>query len=157
MNYGENIKAARKAANLTQDELAKKCGLAAITIGQYERNLREPRQEQLQHIASALGVHVLDLMGYPSSAPYRIEGEYHFSVDSMAEQIQKKYDLSEDIAKSIVEDCFHAFQLDGKPINEITSLGEQFDRLSPEAQKSALDYLHFLIQQNPPEESSGGC
>lgn len=158
MSYGENIKAARKAAKLTQEELAKRCGMATITIGQYERNLREPRQEQLQSIASALGIHILELIGYPASvksAQYGIEVNHHFSIDTFAEHIHKKYEIPKNTAKSIIEECFHAFQLDGKRTTEISSLVEQFDSLSPEDQKSALDYLHFLIQQNPPEESSG--
>lgn len=60
---GRNIRKARKAAGLTQEQLAQKCGLATITIGQYERDSRAPRMEQLQIIADALGVHVLDLIG----------------------------------------------------------------------------------------------
>lgn len=56
MTYGEKIKKARKEAGLTQAELANKCGLAAITIQQYERNLREPKIEALRKIAEALGM-----------------------------------------------------------------------------------------------------
>lgn len=56
MGYGQNIKAARKMAGLTQAQLAKKCGMATITIRQYESEKREPRLTQLECIANALGI-----------------------------------------------------------------------------------------------------
>jgi len=63
MTEGENIRAARKKAKLTQKELAEKSGLATITIQQYERNLREPRLENIKKIANALDVSVDSLFG----------------------------------------------------------------------------------------------
>lgn len=56
VTMGERIKAARKRVGLTQEQLAKKCEIATITIGQYERNKRQPRIEQLQAIADALNI-----------------------------------------------------------------------------------------------------
>lgn len=58
MSVGEQIKKARKKAGLKQSELAEKLGVAVITIGQYERNQRQPRYKQLQRIAEALGTTV---------------------------------------------------------------------------------------------------
>lgn len=63
MNIGEHIKECRKAAGLTQKELAQKCNLATGTIQQYELNKRQPRLEQLQIIADVLGVHTEVLLG----------------------------------------------------------------------------------------------
>ena len=56
MTIGQRIKEARKNAGLTQRELAEKSGSATGTIQQYELGKRQPRIEQLQAIASALGV-----------------------------------------------------------------------------------------------------
>ncbi len=61
MSIGNNIKAARSAAGLTQKELAFKCDVAEITIRQYETDKREPKYETLERIAQALGVHTVDL------------------------------------------------------------------------------------------------
>lgn len=63
MSYGLNIKAARKNIGMTQEQLAQKCGMAAITIQQYERGVRQPRLEQLQTIATVLKVPVYALIG----------------------------------------------------------------------------------------------
>lgn len=56
MTTGENIKKYRKKAHLTQKALAIKCGLATITIQQYERGIREPHLETVIKISKALGV-----------------------------------------------------------------------------------------------------
>lgn len=63
MTVGDRIKAARKKANLTQAQLAEKCGTATITIRQYEAGKREPKLEQLAKISYALGVPVGELLG----------------------------------------------------------------------------------------------
>ena len=65
MTEGENIKAARKRAGITQKELAEMSGLATITIQQYERNLREPRLENIKKIARALGIDMYRLSATP--------------------------------------------------------------------------------------------
>jgi len=62
MTTGQLIKAARKKAGLTQARLSELAGVATITIQQYELGKRQPRIEQLQAIASALGVGVGQLM-----------------------------------------------------------------------------------------------
>lgn len=56
MTTGENIKKYRKKAHLTQKALAIKCGLATITIQQYERGIREPHLETVIKISKVLGV-----------------------------------------------------------------------------------------------------
>lgn len=65
MSLGEKIQQARKEAALTQAQLAEKCGLAAITIQQYERDKRQPRLEQLVDIANALHVSMLYFFDNP--------------------------------------------------------------------------------------------
>ena len=56
MDLGKRIKSIRKDRKLTQKELADKAGIATITLQQYERGVREPKLEQMQKLASALGV-----------------------------------------------------------------------------------------------------
>ena len=63
MDYGKNIKQARLKAGLTQAQLAEKCGLASITIRQYEASKRSPSLEKLAIIARALGTSAFELMG----------------------------------------------------------------------------------------------
>lgn len=58
----ENLKYYRKKANLTQKQLAEKCGLAPGTIQQYELGKREPKYETLLVIANALDTSIGSLL-----------------------------------------------------------------------------------------------
>lgn len=60
---GKGIKEFRTLAGLTQKELADKCGLAAVTIRQYENGSREPKIDTLEKIADILSTSIVDIMG----------------------------------------------------------------------------------------------
>ena len=60
-SVGENIRRARKAAGMTQEELAAKAGMHKGSIAQYERGLRNHKKEYIQKIASALDVSYSEL------------------------------------------------------------------------------------------------
>lgn len=64
MAIGEQIKTLRKKMGYTQKQLAEKCGMAEITIRQYELNKREPRQETIEKIATALRVDPFSLYSF---------------------------------------------------------------------------------------------
>ena len=61
MTTGERIQKARKAAGLSQKELGEKLGVSASMIGQYENDLRIPKIETLEKIATALNVKISSL------------------------------------------------------------------------------------------------
>ena len=70
MTTGERIKVARKAAKLTQAELAERLGLATGTVQQYELNKREPGLDRLLEIAFVLNVQPGQLLSdKPKSFP----------------------------------------------------------------------------------------
>lgn len=73
MTTGQLIQRARKKAGLTQSELAEKIGASVVTIGQYERNKRQPRIEQLRSIARAIGVEWTELVPEEDRAEAVIE------------------------------------------------------------------------------------
>ena len=62
MTTGQLIKAARRKAGMTQKELGAKLGVAYQTLAQCENDLRNPKLDPLQRIASALGVPVQELI-----------------------------------------------------------------------------------------------
>ena len=57
MALGEKLKAARLSKGLTQEQLATACGLATITIRQYESGKREPKTDTVSRIAEILEIH----------------------------------------------------------------------------------------------------
>lgn len=56
MTTGEKIRQARKAAGITQAELAKRLNISSVNISQLENGYRLPKVDTLQKIATALGV-----------------------------------------------------------------------------------------------------
>lgn len=64
MDYmiGKRIRLNRKAAGLTQAELAQKLGIPPQSIGQWERGERQPKLDTLLRIASALDTPLEELV-----------------------------------------------------------------------------------------------
>jgi len=60
---GSRIKATRKAANLTQKQLAEKSGIIETTIRKYELGIQKPKIDNVKKIAAALCISPSDLMG----------------------------------------------------------------------------------------------
>lgn len=91
MSIGENIKKARKAAGLTQKELAKKIGVTAQMISLYETDARRPKYETLARIASAIRknsgqwVYVYDLLEHDAELYNEIKQEHEDMVDNLPE------------------------------------------------------------------------
>ncbi len=56
-----NIKAMRKAAGLTQMDLAEKIGVGQPTIAMWENGVAMPTSSRLPHIAEVLGCSIDDL------------------------------------------------------------------------------------------------
>lgn len=56
------IREARKAAKMTQDELAKSLGVNRATLSRYESGAIDPPASQLQRIADALGISIYELL-----------------------------------------------------------------------------------------------
>lgn len=62
MTTGELIKKARKEAGLTQLQLAERLGIPYQSIGQWERNVRNPKYDTLKKIANALNTEWTELV-----------------------------------------------------------------------------------------------
>lgn len=52
----ENLKELRKAANLTQMDLAVKVGVSLMTIQLWERKVTKPKEENLNKLREALNI-----------------------------------------------------------------------------------------------------
>lgn len=63
MNLGENIKLARKKANVSQKELCEKLNIPKSTFSGYENNYRKPPVDVLMEIAKALNIPLEELTG----------------------------------------------------------------------------------------------
>lgn len=73
-NFGERLKSLRKAAGITQQELADKLNVHLQTVSKWERGISEPDFSLLGEISSVLGVSLEKLLGAE-------EGESTFTGD----------------------------------------------------------------------------
>lgn len=67
--FGDKLRAARKAARLTQEELAEKIGVKRSVISKYENGIIDPSLSQVQSIADALGTNILKLVDFSELSP----------------------------------------------------------------------------------------
>lgn len=62
-DFANNLKMLRKVNNLTQEQLAKNIGVAAVTIITYENRRRNPNGINLCKLARYFGVDAISLLG----------------------------------------------------------------------------------------------
>lgn len=93
MSIGELIKTARENAGLTQVELGEKIGVTGVAIMRYEKGQRQPRLEQLQAIASVLGVSVDYLLGTEKEKVPAQEDERQKKLDQIYKFADSTYDF----------------------------------------------------------------
>lgn len=64
---GHRIGDLRRAAELSQDQLADRMGVERRTVQRYENAVSDPRYADMLLLAHALGVHITDLTADPDS------------------------------------------------------------------------------------------
>ena len=139
---GENIKRFRKKANLTQKELAEKCGFAEITIRQYENGKRAPKIETMQKIATVLAVPISDLIqSFPEIDPNSLH-----SITSSVEKIQKKYNHDSSVLVSVQKGIKEANKV-RKNIHSIENLSKDIQKIR-EIQDFAQRYTDTVPSDN---------
>ncbi len=87
----DNLTALRKAYNLSQEELAKRIGVARQTISKYETGEAVPDIEKCKAIADVFGVSLDDLVNYDSAGDgYGIppRGKHMFGVVKVGDKGQ---------------------------------------------------------------------
>ena len=86
MSIGKNIKAIRKERKMTQKELARKTGLSLAAIQKYEAEKFRPKTEQLDKLAAALGVTIIDIIYHDGNYPDFVTGHKKFEDMTPEEQ-----------------------------------------------------------------------
>lgn len=122
MSVAERIKTIRKEKGLTQKQLAELTGLLEPTIRKYESGKVQPKSENLNKIANALGVH-------PSQIDSRLVWNDEYDVKQLAEDSV----LWEAIVRRYGE--------------EPASTMNDFLSLTDEGQQKASEYIDLLMQK----------
>lgn len=95
---GDNIKRMREAANMSQNGLAKRAGIAQATLSAIERSTKNPSVETVKLLAVALGCTTADLMG---ESP-KTEKAQEIPSDPLRASIIRDYDLLPPEARQLV-------------------------------------------------------
>lgn len=145
MTMGQRIKDARLKAGLTQTELAEKLGISYQSIGQWERDLRNPKYENLQRIAKALGVTTLELTRPDKNRPF-LEINFEEIPEIPKEKIPE------------VVKILSNFLLSSTPQNLQVNLNAAFNKLNSDGQQKAVERVEELTEipryQRQPAENA---
>lgn len=96
MSFDENLKAIRTKRGITQKSLGTRLGVTQVTVGNWERGVRQPSFSLLLQIADILDTSTDVLLGRPlSSNPHRFDEE--------TEDIAEKYSLLDCHGRNLVK------------------------------------------------------
>ena len=84
---GEKIKQLRLGRGLTQRQLSEKSGVIETTIRKYELGAQNPKTDNLQKIATALGVPVYTLMDEPGAKAFLKNCFWTVDLDEKLKQV----------------------------------------------------------------------
>lgn len=94
--FDETIRNLRKSKKMTQDELAKKIGVARPMISAYENGTKQPSHETLMRIAHTFGVSMDYLYGFQMGQRAReyvdvtgLERRYRILIEELVEGIRR--------------------------------------------------------------------
>lgn len=155
MSTGENIKTARKAKGMTQAELAEKLEVPFQSISQWERDIRNPKQETLEKISRILETTPAMLRGYYTSdelIDLYIRGARTWATDFRFSE-EQKIRISELLAeyalriKQLINEMADTAQLNGKiPLTQ--ELQAKLDDISAWT-ANALKYVNNDYSNDP--------
>lgn len=158
MTIGERIKKFRKEAGFTQKQLATKCGVAEITIRQYESGKRQPRYEQLQIIAKALDMHLFDFLDddlFDAATDPATEDNAMYEVELLTQKIksiEENTELNPEEKNKLIQDFYIQTEimadlhLSNAEAGNKFLINQLFEKLNFEGQTKALEQVEMLTK-----------
>lgn len=124
---GDKIRAYREFRGLNQIELAEQSGINVGTIRKYELGLRNPKPDQLQKIASALGLNVSIFLD--------------FNVETVGDVLSLLFaiDDSVDLSLTETEDGSVAFKFSNSTMQDFLQKWCQFKNVYEKDKQEILD------------------
>jgi transcriptional regulator with XRE-family HTH domain len=102
-DFGERVRFLRKAAGLTQEELAERSKLHPTYIGQVERGERNLSLTCIEKLATGLGIEIKELFVFPEKER-KEQDELRYKVKAIVNGMDiKSLTMSEKILKYITE------------------------------------------------------
>lgn len=163
MNYQE-LRRARKAARITQDELAASLGINRATVSKYETGIIEPPLSQLEKIADLLNVDIGIFLSDTSKETY-FAGYNHFlhtkryenaqtdeeaeSAENDAQMLNNYFNELDEFGQKRAVACVRALAghdliIDIEPPHIIECAFTAILMLNEEGQKKAAEFIEVL-------------
>ncbi len=156
MGIGERIRNARKAAGLTQVDVAKEAGIAVNSLRLYEAGKRQPNLVQLAQIADALTVDLLDLLGYGTQKEFetkmiQVVSRYHKILSTLlhSESIPEAWKVfirDNQPNEQETKNTLRALAVHRIKLSRYTGLMDAFDKLNPDGQQKAVERVEELTE-----------
>lgn len=146
MTAGERIKLIRKEKGMTQKQVADRCGMADSAIRKYESGQVTPKQDTLQRIANALGVHLLDLIGIGEE----LEKLLNSKKDKAREVYPLKIHLSQAQLTATIEHLgalVSRYEAEAAVLAPLGQPGREIAEKRLQAAKSADELQSYLLRQ----------
>lgn len=136
----QGIRQARKAAGITQEELAHILGINRATLSKYESGVIEPSISQLLSIASALNTSLPELLGF------KYGNEVLFTVEMSPELVQALGlpEYANQLATSNPELMMRIVSEFSRQSPEKIQLNTAFERLNDDGQHEAVKRVEEL-------------
>lgn len=109
MSIAANIKELRKQNHMTQKQLAKKSGLAVITIQQYEAGKFNPKPDAVMKLCVGLNCKITDIIDDETQKYYRMFDNIQSNIHELStferalQKFQNKEDLTYEEENAIIE------------------------------------------------------
>ncbi len=133
--FNQNLKEARKKANLSQREVADAVGVAYSTYSLYESGKREPNVVTIKRIADALNVSANTLLGINCA-------------DSEAEPIEKEEYYTNEKTAALAQELFEN--------RELRALFDAAKDISPEDMRLIYD-MALALKRKEGGHDDDGC
>lgn len=105
IKFGRRVRFLRKAAGLTQEELAERSNLHPTYIGQVERGERNLSLTCIEKLADGLGVKMKELFVFPEKARESEQDKLRYRIKSIVNTMDaKSLRMSEKVLKVIIEE-----------------------------------------------------
>lgn len=141
----QKIREARKAANITQEELAQILGVNRATVSKYETGGIDVPTSQLKAIADALGVLMVDLLDENTSKIYNAG----FVDGAVAESME-----NDTIDKLWKEEGYSGSDIEVQLINAFSHLNEKGQQIAVERVEELTKILDYQRGEDPPKSAS---
>ena len=108
LNVGENIRRLRRAADMTQEQLADKLGVAYQSVSRWENQTTYPDMELLPVLAGIFGVTVDELLGCEESRKKEVLDKLTEKLEALLDSDSQDVEAILSVAREIRRECVMA-------------------------------------------------